>query len=302
MPIDSVPAMPSTLHEALLEIFRHRPSLAAELLTDALGVDLPPYRSARLESGDLPDLVPTEYRADAVVVLTDTDAPVLAVVVEAQLGRDAAKRWSWPVYLATLRARLRCPAALLVVCVDASVATWCAGPISLGHPGWVLSPLVLGPDRVPVVTDAGQPPELVVLSAMAHSGHPDRDKIFHALFSTLATVDPALATLYSDIVFAALPTAARRHMEALMTAGTYEYQSDFVRRFVLQGRAEGRVEGLAEGKVEGKAAAVLAVLDARGITVSDDTRDRITGCANLAQLDLWIRRAATVESIDALFD
>ncbi|MDT5029502.1 MAG: hypothetical protein QOE61_5928 [Micromonosporaceae bacterium] len=132
--------MPSTLHEALIEMFRHRPSLAAELLADALGFDLPAYQQAWVEPGGFTDLTPTEYRADAVVLLTVADAPVLAVVVEAQLGRDQNKRWSWPVYLATLRARLRCPAVLLVVCVEASTATWCATPIDLGHPGLVLSP------------------------------------------------------------------------------------------------------------------------------------------------------------------
>ena len=74
---------------------------------------------------------------------------MLAVVVEAQLGRDQDKQWTWPVYLITLRARLRCPTVLLVVCVEATTATWCATPIELGHPGFTLCPLVLGPDRMP---------------------------------------------------------------------------------------------------------------------------------------------------------
>jgi hypothetical protein len=72
--------MPSTLHEALIEMFRHRPSLAAELLADALGFDLPAYQQARVEPGGFTDLTPTEYRADAVVLLTVADVPVLAVV------------------------------------------------------------------------------------------------------------------------------------------------------------------------------------------------------------------------------
>ncbi len=289
--------MPSTLHEALVEMFRHRPSLAAELLTDALGVDLPAYQCARLDAGEFTVLVPTEYRADAVVVLTEADKPVLAVVVEAQLGRDQDKQWTWPVYLITLRARLRCPTVLLVVCVEATTATWCATPIELGHPGWVLSPLVLGPDRVPLVTDADQAsraPELAALSAMAHGSHPDRDKILNALLGALASVDQEHATLYSDVVLAALPAAAQRYLEGLMTARTYEYQSDFVRRYVFQGRAEGRAEG--------EATALLAILDARGIDVPDDARARITGCSDLVQLDTWIRRAATADSIDDLFD
>lgn len=288
--------MPSSLHEALIQMFRYRPTLAAELLTDALGINLPVYEQARLESGEFTDVTPTEYRADSVVVLATGDTPVLAVVVEAQLGRDRDKRWTWPVYLATLRARLCCSTVLLVVCVDATTAAWCGAPIDLGHPGWVLSPLVLGPDRVPLVTDADQAsraPELAVLSAMAHRAHPDRNKVLHALLSALAAVDPERATLYSDVVLAALPAAARRYLEALMTTRTYEYQSDFVRRYVFQGRAEGRAEG--------EAKAVLAVLDARGIDIPDDARARITECSDLDQLDIWVRRAATARSINDLF-
>jgi hypothetical protein len=287
--------MPSSLHEALIEMFRNRPSLAAELLRGALGVELPDYQVARVESGDLPDLTPTEYRADVVVVLTAAETPVLAVVVEVQLGRDKGKQWSWPVYLATLRARLGCPVVLLVVCADTATATWCAARIELGHPGWTLSPLVLGPDRVPVVTDADEAardPELAVLSAMAHGGRPDRTDVLDALVTALAAVDQERATLYSNVVLAALPAAAHRYLEALVTAGTFprEYQSPLVRRFVGQGR------------VEGKAAAVLTVLDARGIDLPSFAHARITSCTDLYQLDSWLRRAATANSIDELFD
>jgi hypothetical protein len=289
--------MPSHLHEALIELFRHRPQLAAELLVDPLGVSVPAHQQVRVHSGELTDLSPTEYRADAVVTLTDADTPVLAVVVEAQLGRDPDKRRSWPVYLATLHARLRCPAVLLVVCTDAGTATWCATPIPVGHPGFVLRPLVLGPEQLPVVTDvtdAGRSPELAVLSAIAHGMHPARDKVLHALLGALDTMDLEPAALYADVVLAALPAAARHYLEALMTTGTYEYQSDFARRYFRQGKAE--------GEAEGEAKALLAFLSARGIEVPDDARARITECTDLDQLDTWIRRAATAGSVDELFD
>lgn len=284
--------MPSHLHEALIALFRNRPSLAAELLSGPFGLDLPDYRLARLESGDLTDVSPTEYRADAVVVLGPSEKAELAVVVEVQLGRDAGKRWSWPVYLATLRARLRCPVVLLVVCADRATAAWCATPLELGHPGWVLAPLVLGPDRVPIVTDVEQAigsPELVVLSAIAHATHPDRDKIFYALLTALESADAVHTDLYPDFVLAALPAAARRHLEVLMTTGTYEYQSDFVRRYIYRGRAEG------------EAKAVLAVLKSRGIEVPEQARERISGCTDLDQLGGWLERVATVKSVDELF-
>jgi hypothetical protein len=88
--------------------------------------------------------------------------------------------------------RFRCDVVLLVVSPIPAVATWCATPIHTGHPNWTLTPLVLGPDRVPVVTDpdlARQHPHQTMLSAIAHSEHPERDRIFHALLTALDTVD-----------------------------------------------------------------------------------------------------------------
>jgi hypothetical protein len=94
-------------------------------------------------------------------------------------------------------------------------------------------------------------------------------------------------------VLTALPEAARAHLEALMATGTYEYKSDFARRYYTQGQTEGRTEGRAE--------ALLAVLNARGITVPDDARTRITGCTDVDQLDAWVRRAVTATCIHDLF-
>jgi len=273
-------------------MFRQRPSLAAELLADRLGMELPGFDQSTVEAGDFTVLTPTEYRADAVVVLSAAGAAVWAVVVEVQLRPDPGKRWSWPVYVATLRGRLRCPTVLLVVCVDAVTAAWCATPIELG-PGATVTPMVLGPDRVPVVTDAeyaGRVPEVAVLSALAHGGDPKRSMVLDALLSALAVVDPPCAELYCDLVLAALPEAARRYLEGLMAAGTYEYQSDFARRY------------FSRGKTEGKVTAVLAVLDARGIDVPPDVRTRIAECCDLDRLDTWVRRAATADTAHDLFD
>jgi hypothetical protein len=65
--------MPSMAHEILVDLFRNRPSLAAEILVEVLGVSLPPYTQARLASTELNEVQPAEYRADAVVVLLDRD-------------------------------------------------------------------------------------------------------------------------------------------------------------------------------------------------------------------------------------
>jgi hypothetical protein len=289
-PAATVPIMPSARHETLTAMFRHRPQLAAELLGGALGVELPAYEQVRLSSAELTEVVPTEYRADAVVVLSAAGSAVLAVAVEIQLRRDAQKRFSWPVYLATLRARLRCPTALLVVCVDDATARWCAAPIEIG-PRSRVTPLVLGPSSVPLVTDPDQAaadPELAVLSALAHGGDPDHRDVLDALLRALVSVEDERSTMYSDLVFAGLPPPALRYLEDLMST-LREYQSDFVRKYVFQGRAEGRAES------------VLAVLEARGIDVDERSRTRISACTDFDQLGIWLRRAAVATSTGELF-
>jgi hypothetical protein len=296
VPRPTVASVPTYRQETLIELFRSRPALAAELLGGVLGVDVPAHERARADPADLPDLVPTEYRADAVVVLTQDGEPVMAVVLEVQLRRDGDKRWSWPVYVTTLRARLRCPVELLVVSPDTTIAAWCATPIRLGASGSEVRPLVLGPDLVPVVTDLEQAihaPELAVLSAMAHGGHPGHRAVLKALLSALNTVEEQRAFLYLELVHVALPESARRHLEELMSTDTGEELSTLAQWYVGRGKAE--------GKAEGEANAVLVVLEARRIEVPDATRERIAGCRDLAQLEVWVRRAATAASVDDLF-
>jgi hypothetical protein len=178
---------------------------------------------------------------------------------------------------------------LLAVCPDQVVADWCAAPIVIGPPGSVLSPVVLGPDQVPVVTDpdaARHSPELAVLSAIAHGARPDPIPIFEALLAALDVFDHDHADLYTDLVFTVLPAAARDCLEEFMTTTTHQYQSDFARRYFSQGEAK----------------AVLAILDARGVEVPDETRADIASCTDLDQLDRWVRRAATADKIQDLDD
>jgi hypothetical protein len=80
--------VPSQLHEALLLLFRNRPTLAPELLRDALRVALPPYTEVRIDSAELTDIQPAEYRADLVVQLLK-GVPVLGIVVDATVAGRA---------------------------------------------------------------------------------------------------------------------------------------------------------------------------------------------------------------------
>ncbi len=47
----------------------------------------------------------------------------------------------------------------------------------------------------------------------------------------------------------------------------------------------------------GKTEAVLAVLEARGLTVTPDQRAQITACKDTARLDRWLRAAVTATNV-----
>lgn len=292
---------PSRLHESVVELFRSRPGLVVELLADVLGYAVPEHAQARLASNDLSDYQPTEYRADAVVTLTDAaGTPVLAVVVEAQLRPDGDKRWSWPAYLANLQARLQCPVVLVVVCPTAE-AGGCAVPHVTGHPGYVLWPLVVGPEQVAPITEVGQAcrhPELAALALLAHPDHPEFERFFHTLVTALDQSNHEHAGLYTDMVLASASPAVRQRLEEFMATRTYEYQSNFARRYYTEGEAQGEARGRAEGEVR----ALLAILRARGIPVPEDIHIRITACTDLDQLDTWVHRAITATTIHDILD
>ena len=55
-----------------------------------------------------------------------------------------------------------------------------------------------------------------------------------------------------------------------------------------------------DGEARGKAEAILAVLAARGIAVSETLRERILACTEVATLDVWIRRAAVASTAAAV--
>lgn len=290
--------MASLPHEGLLDVFRNRPSLAPELLRQALHAELPPFEHVRIADPNVTDLSPAEFRADLVLLLEGAQggSPLSALVVEVQLQPDPGKRWSWPVYIAGLRARLRCDVGLVVVTDSGSVASWASKPIPTGHPGFTLTPMVLGPASVPEVRDedtAEQSPELAVLSAVLHGAGPSAVDIGQAAILAVRHLDRDRAALYIDLVLASANAAARRILEAVMVSKNYEFQSDFAKRYVAEGRAKGRAQGLAE--------AVLQVLAARSIPVPPEVRDRIAQCTDDTTLVAWLDRAVTVTSVSELF-
>ncbi|MGA4990526.1 hypothetical protein [Nonomuraea bangladeshensis] len=295
---------PTQEHEFLLELVRNRPSLVATLLTE-MGVPVPAFDEARLESPDFTDCVPTEYRADSVVVLAD-GKPLSGIVLEVQRAYRDEKTWSWPVYLATLRARLKCPCTLLVFCPDTRVAAKCGRPIDMGHPGWSLRPIVLGPEQVPMITDlerAVAEPELTALSAIVHGPTEEGFKVLQTFHDAHEHLPEELKS-YSDLVLSVLPEFVVAKFKEISMAMdiNYEPRSKLVREWVDHGITQGIEQGITQGVTQGEAKAVLRILERRGLAVPEEARERIHTCEDPELLLAWVDRALTVTSVDELFE
>jgi Domain of unknown function (DUF4351) len=215
---------------------------AADLLRQ-LDAQLPEYDEVRAESSDLSDLRPTEYRADLVLFLIRGSHEVLGVIVEVQLACDQDKSYAWPAYIANLRARHRWPMCLLVITIEDAVARWAGRSIELG-PGTRCTPWVVGPSNTPVITelkDAKENVELAVLSAVEHGQGTDIQlaaRIAAAAIVASADIDAEHSKLYYDLILISLSENAPEALATTMNSLGFEYQSDFARRYVAQGRVE----------------------------------------------------------------
>jgi hypothetical protein len=288
--------MPSIPHEAPLELLRRQPLLVAVLLR-SLRVAVPAAATASLASSEASSSVPTERRADA-VVLADPGGTRVAVVIEVQLRYDADKLYSWPTYVVQARAAHRCPAVLLVICPTSATARRCRLPIATGHPGFDLIPLVIDSATVPA---PGQPgteaaaPELAVLGALTGALDLNEDNARRQVLTSLADLEDDRLKTYTVFILNAASPSARKELEALMT--TTEFHNDFVDRLV----AEGSERLIAKGKAEGLAQMILRVLSARGVETPPAARERVLNCSDASQLVTWGDRAATATSIDDVF-
>ncbi len=99
-----------------------------------------------------------------------------------------------------------------------------------------------------------------------------------------------IESLVVDINRQRRTTAATLEMLALEHGQSKAWQNVFFRQPPAPDRGEAR----------GKAQAILIVLNARGIAVTEDTRQKILATLDGARLDAWIARSASVASADEL--
>ena len=90
-----------------------------------------------------------------------------------------------------------------------------------------------------------------------------------------------------------MPSSWHDSAKEIMTSTAWPVHSPFAKEHFGRGKAE--------GKAEGEADAILLVLKARGLAVTEAEHDRIMACTDLRQLQTWVTRAATAEKTSDLF-
>jgi hypothetical protein len=184
----------------------------------------------------------------------------------------------------------------VVVTNDRKVAQWAAGPFWSGQT-W-LSPMVIGPGDVAAIVDpeeAKRSLTMAFVSGIVHGQDMIAVRIGLALAHALdASPDDEIA-IYWDTFLASIGEPVRKELE--MQLRQWEPRSDWGREIFAKGIAEGERLGLAKGR----AVALVALLELRGLPVTNAIEQQVMGCTDLALLDRWFRRAATGHPIDEAF-
>jgi hypothetical protein len=289
-------------HEAPLELIRQHPALAVDLLRAFTGLTVSEKADIRLGPNSLNAIVPAEFTADAVVIVSDpvTNDPQVVIVVEPQGRDDQTKRYAWPAYLANVRSAVKCPTAvLIVICPDPHEAEKCRPVIEMGHPGWDLWPIVIDPQHAPDA-DGASPYLTLFLACLPALDMTDlsvAERVLAAIRDSGAS--DADRTRLSVIILKRASAAARQILEDLMQ--TTEWTDEFVDGYFNRGREQGRKEGIAETAVGTKMSDLLKVLAARDLHPTKKQLSRVAACTDLATLERWFDRSLTAANAAEVF-
>ena len=297
--------MPSPAHEVLVAALGDRPELLSLLVEKLCERRLPPIPRA---DSTVRFADPEEVRPD--VVLRD-GATKRWVMVEVQGDRDHDKARRWVLAAAALFDETGVLGDVVVITHRPRVARWAGRVARLRAPlgtRLVLQPVVLliAGEAVERLLDEVHP-ELALLAAWAmqdRHGPRARRVIERALELTELLPEP-LRAVQGRAIYNVLSERMHQVLEemAMDLDKIPETKSAQSARLAMESvlqRAEAR--GEARGEAKGEARALLTLLDARGLVVSEDERARVLSCQDAATLEIWIRRAATVATAAEALD
>ncbi|MFI7297938.1 hypothetical protein [Streptomyces sp. NPDC050121] len=286
--------MVNSPHEVMHRIFQEYPGLFAGV-SKVLGLPFVPPKRVTVMPTDLTEIQPVERRVDTLLRFEGDETFLLAV--EAQSAKDPNKPASWAYYLSFLYTKYKIPPLLLVVCQDRPTAEWAARPMVLGPEHWpslTLRPLVVGPHNMPLITDpddARADFALAALSAITHAKEPDVGGILKTLSTALHDAPEAVVVTIVEFIAQGLGgnRRAAEQWRNLVAVDLSPYKSYIFEEFRDEGRAQRGAED------------IVLVLEARGLDVPDEIRERITGCDDPNLLRRWLTRAVTAASAEDIF-
>lgn len=284
-------------HEAPLELCARHPELVPDLLRRLCGQTLPSYSALRLTPATFNQTVAQEFRADQALVCEQDGQPVLAVVLEVQRQPDDSKQRAWPLYTAALFAEYGCLTYLLVLATSAATARWARQPISRFHPSSPWVPLVISPEDVPRIAtlpDAEANVPLALLSALLHADGELGEAVAYSALRALHQAAPSQGEAM-DRLWWMLGLLGGIVSKERFTNIQRLIMLDPTTRFVP--RTEFDSPPYFRGLAEGECSALLTVLAARGIEVTEAQKQKILVCSDVGQLQIWLRRAATATTV-----
>ncbi len=287
-------------HEAPLELLKRFPELLPRLLREQLGRPIPLGARLRPVSENHNITVAQELRSDSAVVLevAPDQPPVCAIILELQRRVDADKWFAWPSYLSDLHRRYRCPTYLIVLALgdDAgAVAAWARLPIATFQPGSGFAPLVLGPPELPVpatVEAAKADLPRAALGMLLHLS--DADGPAAACRTLRAVFETHGLDMFAWLYYLVRGIAHKDRFAEIERLIMFSAPTPFIPQTDFE------AEHFYKGKREGKAEAILAVLAARNLAVTEDQRRGLLACTDAAKLDRLIARAVSARSVTKL--
>jgi hypothetical protein len=288
--------MPAPAHEVLLQLLHDHPALLSALLQKLTGVA--PTGPLAPADANLRFADPEEVRPDLVF---HAQRPRW-ILLELQNRVDPDKAARWILAVAVQLAATGSMGDLIVLTASPRVASWAKG---IAHARGDLGTAV-GLEPV-VLLIAGK-----VIDLLLDDAHPEL--AFFAAWAVRARRGPEAKSVVSRaaVLTNRLPVplrdAAVRAIVAVLGEPMLAYLRELSmnpdhlpetragRRFRMFFEEKGKTEGKAEGKAEGKREAVLAVLEARGLAMSEAQRAVVAACSDATVLAQWIVRAATASS------
>lgn len=280
-------------HEAPIELCHRHPQLLPKLLS-LCGQPFPSEVVAEPYAARFNQPVVEQWEADGSMLLKQDQEIVGAVALEIQRQPDADKWVSWPIYAAALHAKHKgtLKTYLLVIATNRPTAKWARQPIANCQPHAPFVPLVIGPDdlrRLESEDAARADLPLAMLSTVLHVNDPGGEiDASYALRATEAIAGPSAVVWFYGLLRGIVDD-----QRLLLLQEMIKMLNPWAN---FQPRTKWERESFGAGITEGEAKALLRILAARNLALSDEQRRRIEQCTDTVQLERWIERALSARS------